>query len=103
MLGLCDILKKHFGCENPCLNEEQRVSVDSDGNRHYEYMTAEGYQAYDHLIGLLYDLSDLDVGLDNNKVSDIVKNLDSLVDDQLWEVNSTAPEPEDAEDEPEML
>ena len=74
-----EILTEYFGCKKPFLKKPRLSAVWSDGEKKYEYLTKAGAEAYGKLIGLLYDIEKMDVGINEEAIETAVETLDAIV------------------------
>ena len=74
------ILKKYFGCRKPFRNTP-KIEKNDDGETSYTFLTNRGFEAYDKLVELVYDLEDIGVIRDANEV---VEELDCIATDMVY-------------------
>ena len=75
-MSLEQILQNYFNCNKPFLKTPKRIPANEYRNEHNEYLTTTGNNAYEKLIGLVYDLGEL---IDGFNAEDVVEQLDDIV------------------------
>lgn len=83
-MSLEEFLRKHLGCKKPFLKKRRLIGEWSDGEKRYEYMTAAGNRAYGKLVDMLYDLAEMDVGIEGKVIEDAIETLDSIVSGESY-------------------
>lgn len=71
--GIEDIFQKYFDCQNPFA--EDPVVENSDFCEAREMLSESGAEAYDKLIGLIYDLGKIILGFDPAMVVDEIDEI----------------------------
>lgn len=75
--SLEEVLRNHFGCKKPALNDFRVVEKYSDGSELLSGLSVNGQKAYSKLTALLYDLEELLP--DDFDANNIIEILDDMV------------------------
>lgn len=79
--SLEEILKMCFGCKKPFLKKKQIDYIESDGEKHFRFLTVAGSKAYGDLVDVVYGLEMIGVISDANE---IVEQLDDIVSSEQY-------------------